>query len=290
MREFSQLCHYVAVACTQETLSDRRAAARSSHQPPCPLSVCVCVPGASAAAVQIDFHPGRAGAQRERRSRTVPPSRHVGEPIAAERGRQNSPLSHSRTPELNCPFPLPTEITLYLLLIVLFFFSPPFSSPGFTHYSLGVPSVCLRARACVFVRMCFALNHPCVLFGLAGRTWKRGLAAASRKSSLTRFPTKEKKKRRALAHSFLLFCFSSDLRRPVHLNLPPPLHALPAQDPFVGQAATRWRSSSSSAAQISASTASPYVCLFLHRECFFFFFHSTAFPRPSIHTSHFVKT
>lgn len=136
----------------------RRAPARSSHQPPCPL-VCVCVPGASAAAVQIDFHSGRAGAQRERHSRTVPPSRHVGEPIAAEGTTKLSTLSLP-DPRTELPVSSPTEITLYLLLIVLLFFS--FSSPGFAHYSLGVPSVCLRACVC-FVRMWFALNHPCVL-------------------------------------------------------------------------------------------------------------------------------
>lgn len=220
MREFSQLCHSVAVAYTQETLNGCCAPARSSHQPPCPLSVCVCVPGASAAAVQIDFHSGRAGAQRERHSRTVPPSRHVGEPIAAEGTTKLSTLTLP-DPRTELPVSSPTEITLYLLLILFFFFSfsSPRFPPGFTHYSLGVPSVCLRACVC-FVRMCFALNHPRVLFGLVGRTWKRGLAAASRKSSPTCFPTKKKKKKTCVG-SFLSFLFSSDLRRPVHLNLPP---------------------------------------------------------------------
>lgn len=128
----------------------------------------VWLAGASAAALQVDVHTGRAGAQRERHPRTVPPSRHMGEPIAAV-GRQTL-LSHTprQTPELNWPVTSPTEITLYLLLIVLL--SP--SSPGVAHYSLSVPSVC----ACVFVRMGFAFDHPRVLaVSYAGKQDQRTL-------------------------------------------------------------------------------------------------------------------
>ena len=52
--------------------------------------VCVCVSGEGAAPVQIDLQLGRAAAQRERQSRTLSFSGHVGEPIASEHTQTDS--------------------------------------------------------------------------------------------------------------------------------------------------------------------------------------------------------
>lgn len=206
MREFSQLCHSVAVAYTQETLNGCCAPARSSHQPPCPLSVCVCVPGASAAAVQIDFHSGRAGAQRERHSRTVPPSRHVGEPIAAEGTTKLSTLTLP-DPRTELPVSSPTEITLYLLLILFFFFFLflPQVSPGF-HSLLTRCTIRLFARVRVFCAhvLCFK-SSPCALWSRRPYVETR-FSRRFQKVVADLFSNEEKKKKTCVG-SFLSFFF-----------------------------------------------------------------------------------
>lgn len=58
-----------------------------------PLCLCACATGKSTVAIQIDFHYGRAWAQRERQSRTVSSCRHMGEPIAVERQARHDRLS-----------------------------------------------------------------------------------------------------------------------------------------------------------------------------------------------------
>lgn len=83
-----------------------------------------CVPGASAAALHVDVHPGRAGAQQERHSRTVPPGRHMGEPIAAA-GRRTL---RCHTPGLNCPFPPLVQSQCTFFWFFCFFLPPPWVS------------------------------------------------------------------------------------------------------------------------------------------------------------------
>lgn len=69
-----------------------------------PLSACVCVSGESEAAVQINLHHGRAGAQRERQSRTVSASGEMGEPIAFKH-------NHNLTDFLLSDSPPPPKLT-----------------------------------------------------------------------------------------------------------------------------------------------------------------------------------
>lgn len=80
--------------------------------------LCLCVSGQSTAAVQINLHHGRAGAQRERRSRTVSSSRDVGEPIAFEHNPTHDRLSAFRLPS----FKQTLQLNISLFYFIFFFF------------------------------------------------------------------------------------------------------------------------------------------------------------------------
>lgn len=129
------------------------------------LCLCACATGKSTVAIQIDFHYGRARAQRERQSRTVSSCGHVGEPIAVERQTRHdrlSALTLGFLPEPTVqlwttyvnPFPLLLKSHCNFFWLFFVFFS-------------GVTLTLTQCNVGVFVCVSFALNEPCVFFGLS---------------------------------------------------------------------------------------------------------------------------